>query len=79
MNDQPNQKRNTAMLDAVLMTEGMQTLIDRFGIVDAERFIGLMNQEPFDYTKFHHALFENMTVDEICDAADAASRELDDE
>ena len=65
------------MTDTILMSEGMQTLINRFGIVDAGRFIYLMNKEPFDYTKFHHTLFEGMTLDELCEAASQASDEAD--
>ena len=65
------------MIDTILISEGMQTLIDRFGIVDAERFVYLMNKEPFDYTKWHHTLFEGMTLDEICEAASKASDEAD--
>ena len=65
------------MTDTLLMSEGMRTLINRFGIVDAGRFVFLMNKEPFDYTKFHHTLFEDMTLDEICEAASKSSDEAD--
>jgi len=65
------------MTDTILMSEGMQTLINRFGIVNAGRFVYLMNKEPFDYTKFQHTLFEGMTLDEICEAASKASDEAD--
>jgi hypothetical protein len=30
-----------------------------------ERFIMLIQKEPFDYTKWQENLFENMTVEEI--------------
>ena len=65
------------MTDTILMSEGMQTLINRFGIVDAGRFVYLMNKEPFDYTKFHHTLFEGMTLDELCEAALKAGEEAE--
>jgi len=65
------------MTDTILMTEGMQTLINRFGIVNANRFIYLMNKEPFDYTQFHHTLFEGMTLDELCEAAFKAGEAAD--
>lgn len=65
------------MLDSKLMLEGMQTLIDRFGIVEAERFIYLVNKEPFDYTKWHHTLFDGMTMEEICEAAEIAGKQAD--
>jgi hypothetical protein len=30
-----------------------------------------------DYTKFHHTLFEGMTLDELCEAASKAGEEAD--
>ncbi len=65
------------MNDTVLLDTGMDILVERLGLVEAERFIYLVNKEPFDYTKFHHALFEGMTMDEICEVARAASEEVD--
>ena len=32
------------------LSEGMNVLLENLGAVDAERFIALMNKEPFDYT-----------------------------
>ena len=51
--------------DTVIRTEGMNTLIDNLGLVEAERFIMLIQKEAFDYTKWQENLFENMTIDEI--------------
>ena len=65
------------MTDSVLLSQGMDVLIEKFGIVDAERFVFLMNKEPFDYTKFHGTLFEGMSVDELCEAATKASEKID--
>lgn len=45
--------------------EGFQILFKNMDIVDAERFIALINRDRFDYTKWRENLFENMTVDEI--------------
>lgn len=36
--------------DAVIKQEGISALISKLGYVDAERFIVLINREPFDYT-----------------------------
>lgn len=36
--------------DTIVKQEGMDALISHLGYVDAERFIMLMNKEPFDYT-----------------------------
>jgi hypothetical protein len=51
--------------DTLLKCKGMQILTDNLGIVEAERFIFLMNGEHFDYTEWHGNLFEGMNVEEI--------------
>jgi len=38
--------------DTAIRTEGMDALVEKLGYVDAERFIVLVNKEPFDYTKW---------------------------
>lgn len=38
--------------DTIVKQEGLNALISSLGYVDAERFIMLMNKEPFDYTKW---------------------------
>jgi len=43
----------------------MKHLIENFGNVQTERFISLINKEPFDYTKWQENLFEDMTVEEL--------------
>ncbi len=53
------------MTDTVLLNTGMKVLIDHLGLVEAERFVYLMNKEPFDYTKWRGNLYEGMTVREI--------------
>jgi hypothetical protein len=52
-----------------LYLTGMDILVERLGLVDAERFIYLVNKEPFDYTKWSQNLFEGMTGREISAAA----------
>jgi hypothetical protein len=65
------------MNDTLLMNTGMRTLIERFGVVDAERFIYLINREQCNYTGFRHALFEGMSMEDICREAKQAKREAD--
>ena len=65
------------MNDTILLDAGMDTLIERFGAVDTQRFIYLINKDPFDYTKFRHTLFEGMSMDDICREAARAKREAD--
>ena len=43
----------------------MDTLIKNLGLVEAERFVMLIQKEPFDYTKWQENLFKDMTIDEI--------------
>ena len=57
------------MNDTILLDTGMDILVERLGLVDAERFIYLVNKEPFDYTKWRQNLFEGMTGREISAAA----------
>jgi hypothetical protein len=43
----------------------MEILAKNLGLVEAERFIMLIQKEPFDYAKWQENLFKNMTVEEI--------------
>ena len=65
------------MSDTVLLNRGMKTLIGTLGVVDAERFVYLVNKEHDDYTEFRHTLFEGMTFDDICREAAQAKIEAD--
>jgi len=57
--------------DAVIRSEGMEILAKNLGLIEAERFIMLIQKEPFDYTKWQENLFGNMTVEEISNKASA--------
>ena len=57
------------MNDTILLSTGMKILVEHLGLVEAERFVYLMNKEPFDYTEWHGTLFEGMTGREISAAA----------
>jgi hypothetical protein len=35
------------------------------GLIEAERFVMLIQKESFDYTKWQEDLFEDMTIEEI--------------
>ncbi|MCR4738808.1 MAG: hypothetical protein K5886_00945 [Lachnospiraceae bacterium] len=48
--------------DAALKWEGMNVLIKELGYVDAERFVALMNREPFDYTRWRQEFLEDDSV-----------------
>lgn len=63
--------------DAVIKQEGISALISKLGYVDAERFIVLINREPFDYTKWHQeSLDEGLSVRELSQKAMAYSNNL---
>ena len=51
--------------DTIIRSEGMEILAKNLGLIDAERFIMLIQKEPFDYTKWQENLFVNMTIEEI--------------
>ena len=55
--------------DTLLKSEGMEILATNLGLVEAERFIMLIQKEPFDYTQWQRNLFEGMTVKEISKCA----------
>jgi hypothetical protein len=55
--------------DTVLRNKGMRILINSLGNVEAERFIMLINREPFDYTEWQTNLFVGMSVQELSNAA----------
>jgi len=57
------------MTDAVLLDNGMNLLVKHLGLVEAERFVYLMNRDRFDYTRWHGILSEGKTIEEIAERA----------
>jgi hypothetical protein len=57
------------MNDAVLLDNGMSLLAEHLGLVEAERFIYLVNRDRFDYTQWHGILSEGKTIEEIAERA----------
>ncbi|WP_295672805.1 hypothetical protein [uncultured Mucilaginibacter sp.] len=51
--------------DTEVKQKGLGALLDALGEVDAERFITLLNRDPFDYTTWQRNLFENMDINQI--------------
>jgi hypothetical protein len=49
----------------------MKCLSDKLGIVDAERFVSLILREPFDYTEWQRDLYNDLSVEELCQKAQA--------
>ena len=57
------------LTDVEIRVRGVEALISNLGLVEAERFIALMNREPFDYTKWRQNLWEGETIQEISSRA----------
>jgi hypothetical protein len=55
--------------DTEIKLKGIHLLSEYLGDVEAERFISLIQREPFDYTKWRQGLDENLTIEEISQQA----------
>ena len=53
------------MIDTEIKLRGFELLSQNMGLVDAERFICLIQRERFDYTKWRQTLFEGVSGEEI--------------
>ncbi len=53
------------MIDTEIKLRGFELLSKNMGLVDAERFICLIQRERFDYTKWRQTLFDGVTGEEI--------------
>lgn len=57
--------------DTLIRKEGMEVLMEKLGLVEAERFIMLIQREPFDYTSWQENLFEDKNIESIFSEAAA--------
>ena len=55
--------------DTEIKLKGIQILAEHLGDVEAERFISLIQREPFDYTKWRQGLDEFLTIESISQRA----------
>jgi hypothetical protein len=55
--------------DTEIRTAGFRALVAALGDVQAEKFIALIQREPFDYTAWQRALWPDKSIDEISQAA----------
>jgi len=51
--------------DTEIKITGFQILAKNMGDVEAERFIALIQREPFDYTKWRQDIDEDLSINEI--------------
>jgi hypothetical protein len=52
----------TPITDSEIKQQGLGALIAALGEVNAERFITLLNREPFNYTEWQKKLFAELSV-----------------
>ena len=57
------------LTDTEIKIKGIRVLMESLGEIEAERFIALMQREPFDYTKWQRSLWADKTVKDISSAA----------
>ena len=55
--------------DSEIKANGIHILARYLGDVEAERFIALIQREPFDYTKWRHDIDGDLDIDEISSRA----------
>ncbi len=51
--------------DTEIKSKGVQILAKHLGDVEMERFIALIQREPFDYTKWHQNMDDDMSLEEL--------------
>lgn len=51
--------------DAELKSDAMTLLRVNLGLVESERFLALMQREPFDYTEWRRSRWSDMAVSEL--------------
>lgn len=51
--------------DTLIRIEGMEVLLEKLGLVEAERFIMLIQKEPFDYTRWRENQFNDKSIETI--------------
>ena len=63
--------------DAIVKKVGMDALLAALGDLDTERFIAMINSEPFDYTEWRkYNLDQSMNVRELSKKAAEYSKAL---
>jgi hypothetical protein len=55
----------------------MKILAQHLGIVEAERFVALIQREPFDYTEWRQNLFDDIPLEKFLENARLYSESLD--
>ena len=51
--------------DTEIKSKGVQILATYLGDIEMERFIALIQREPFDYTKWHQNMDDDISLEEL--------------
>ena len=51
--------------DTEIKSKGVQVLAAQLGDVEMERFIALIQREPFDYTLWHQNMEDEISLEEL--------------
>jgi len=51
--------------DTEIRAKDLRVLTQYLGNIEAERFVALIQRQPFDYTAWRQALDEDLSLDEI--------------
>ncbi|MBQ6986152.1 MAG: hypothetical protein IJQ25_04105 [Oscillibacter sp.] len=70
-----NETEEIANSTAEIMDVGMNCLIERLGVVEAEHFISVLIREQSDYTKWRQRYFAAVSSEDFHRAASAYGRE----
>ena len=54
-----------------LMDAGFACLVEKLGIVDAERFVAMVKRDSFDYTLWRREYFDKLDLDQVSEEAAA--------
>ena len=65
------------MTDTEIRLKGIQALTDQLWAVETERFVALIQREPFDYTKWRQGLEEDLSIEEISKKAMALRKKTE--
>ncbi len=65
--------------DTEIKTKGIQALIAELGSVGMEKFIALIQREPFDYTIWQRNLWNDRSIEELSKEAMQTSKTLNNE
>jgi hypothetical protein len=51
--------------DTEIRAKGLRVLAQYLGDIEAERFVALIQRQPFDYTSWRQTMDEDLSLDEI--------------